>query len=160
MKIIGKNILIISIIAILLTWILAIFFELQVKSVKADASLALSQIATIQGNSIVATSSPIDPVKPLKKIKVIVTAYSSTVWETDDTPFITAAGTQVREGIVANNKLSFGTEVKFPEVYGDKIFVVEDRMNSRKGPYQFDIWMGSHEEAENFGAKIIEAEIL
>lgn len=96
----------------------------------------------------------------VRKIQVIVTAYSSTPWETDDTPYITAAGTLVREGIVANNFFPFGTKVKFPEIFGDKIFVVEDRMDWRKSNYHFDIWFPSYEEAKKFGAKLTIAEIL
>src|SRR3989344_3213041 len=59
------------------------------------------------------------------------TAYSSTPDQTDDTPFITAKGTTVRDGIIAANFLPFGTRIKIPDIYGDKIFVVEDRMNRR-----------------------------
>lgn len=124
-------------------------------------NLDFSQISTIQNNSLLAVSSPSNPEPEVaQKIKVVVTAYSSTPWETWGDPFITAAGTGVREGIIANNLLSFGTRVRFPEIYGDKIFVVEDRMNSRKGYYHVDIWFFSHQEALNFGAKRTYIEIL
>lgn len=88
-----------------------------------------------------------------KKIKVIITAYSSTTWQTDDTPFITASGSNVKEGIVANNMLPFGTEIKIPELYGNKVFTVEDRMNSRKSQYQIDIWFPTLKQAKDFGVK-------
>jgi 3D (Asp-Asp-Asp) domain-containing protein len=88
-----------------------------------------------------------------KKIPVVVTAYSSTPWETDDTPFITASGTEVRDGVVANNLLPFGTRIRIPELYGDKIFTVEDRMHLRKSIYQVDIWFPYTSEAINFGVK-------
>ena len=39
-----------------------------------------------------------------------VTAYSSTPEETDDTPFVTASGTSVRDGVIATNFLEFGTK--------------------------------------------------
>lgn len=97
--------------------------------------------------------------KPIKKIMVVVTGYSSTPWETDDTPYITASGTGVREGIVAANFLPFGTKVKIPEVYGEKIFVVEDRMHPRNY-YHVDIWFSSYWQALNFGATITYVEIL
>jgi len=96
----------------------------------------------------------------LKRVRVIVTGYSSSVWETQGDPFITASGTRVRDGIVANNLLPFGTKIRMPELFGDKIFVVEDRMNSRKGYYHVDIWFPSREEALSFGAKITEMEVL
>ncbi|RLC35094.1 MAG: hypothetical protein DRZ76_01140 [Candidatus Nealsonbacteria bacterium] len=94
------------------------------------------------------------------KVRVVVTAYSSTPEETDADPFITAAGTRVRDGIIANNLLPFGTMVRLPELYGEKIFVVEDRMNPKKGYYHFDIWFPSYWEAKNFGAKNTYVEIL
>ena len=111
-------------------------------------------------------TSFIAPKNPPNKKQVVVsrrwlfvTAYSSTVDQTDSTPFITASNSHVRDGIVAANFLRFGTKVRFPNTYGDKIFVVEDRMNSRY-PYRVDIWMRSREEAKQFGAKIVLIEII
>ncbi len=105
-------------------------------------------------------SAPLPAIEVSKKLKVMVTAYSSTVWETQGDPFITASGSRVRDGIVANNLLPFGVEVRLPEVFGDKVFVVEDRMHSRKGYYHVDVWFPSYESALAFGAKITEMEIL
>ena len=85
-----------------------------------------------------------------KTFDVWVTAYSSTLEETDDTPFITAAGTKVRDGIVALNFLPFGTKVKIPTVFGDKTLVVEDRMHPRKAGF-VDVWMPTKTAAMNFG---------
>lgn len=85
-----------------------------------------------------------------KTLNLFVTAYSSTPEETDDTPFTTASGTTVRDGIVATNLLPFGTKVMIPEHFGDKIFVVEDRMHQRKTK-NLDIWMSSKEKALKFG---------
>ncbi len=96
----------------------------------------------------------------VKKIKMILTAYSSTQDQTDDTPFVTASGKTVADGVIANNMLPFGTKVKIPALFGDKIFIVEDRMHSRKGKYQADIWMPEYSEAKNFGAKLTEIEVL
>ncbi|KPJ73730.1 hypothetical protein AMJ48_00310 [Parcubacteria bacterium DG_74_1] len=73
---------------------------------------------------------------------------------------MTAAGTGVREGVIANNLLPFGTKVRLPEIYGDKIFVVEDRMNSRVGYYHVDIWLPSYRDALNFGSKRTYIEVL
>ena len=64
--------------------------------------------------------------------EVWVTAYSSSPDETDDTPFITASGERVREGIIAANFLPFGAKVLMPELFGDKVFIVADRMHRRK----------------------------
>ncbi len=94
-----------------------------------------------------------------KTMVMTVTAYSSEPGQTDSTPFITAFGTHVRDGIVATNCLPKGTVVRFPEVYGDKEFVVEDRMNARYY-YRMDIWMADTRDAIQFGAKTLKVEIL
>ncbi|MBD3252034.1 hypothetical protein GF380_06350, partial [Candidatus Uhrbacteria bacterium] len=57
---------------------------------------------------------------------VPMTAYTSRPEETDDTPFITADGSHVRDGIVAANFLPFGTKVRIPSLFGDQIFEVHD----------------------------------
>ena len=122
------------------------------------------------GNSVVAVSE--NTTKPsleepeennekeTQKMNVVVTAYSSTTWETDDTPYVTASGTAVSDGIVANNLLSFGTKVKIPEIFGDKVFTVEDRMHWRKSDYQIDIWFPETDKALNFGVRSAYIEIL
>ena len=98
--------------------------------------------------------------KAVKTIKVVLTAYSSTEDQTDDTPFITASGKNVRDGIVANNMLPLGTKIKIPELYGDKVFTIEDRMNKRKSNYHVDIWFPERQVALNFGVKTVEIEVL
>lgn len=131
---------------------------------EAEARLLETQslgIASIQGNSFLPVSEPcFFDVKVVRTIKVIATAYSSTVAQTDDTPFVTAANTNVRDGIIANNLLPFGTQVMVPELYPDKVFVVEDRMHSRKGYYHIDIWFSTYAEAKEFGAKETYIEVL
>ncbi|MBC7073915.1 3D domain-containing protein [Candidatus Parcubacteria bacterium] len=108
------------------------------------------------------TLSPLPslPKSPPLVIVGIVTAYSSTPWETDETPFLTASQTLVRDGVVANNYFPFGTKIKIPEIFGDKVFVVEDRMAPRKWKYHFDVWFENYFEALNFGSKITKIEIL
>lgn len=89
----------------------------------------------------------------------VVTAYSSTVDQCDDTPFITANGTHVRDGIVAANWLKFGTRVRIPEMYGDKVFIVTDRMNTRFSD-RLDIWMAERPDAVKFGMRRLTIEVL
>lgn len=101
-----------------------------------------------------------ESLKPTTQYYMIITAYSSTEDQTDSTPFITASQKQVADGIVANNMLPFGTEVKIPELYGDKVFTVEDRMHYRKGYYHLDIWFPTREEAEEFGVKKAYIEVI
>lgn len=138
------------------------FLALPVQNSIAENSVSFeSKLAIFGGNTLLPIASPLDPEPQISRsLPVVVTAYSSTVWQTDDTPFITAAGTMVRDGIIANNLLPFGTKVRMPEIYGDKIFVVEDRMSWKKGYYHVDIWFPSYGEALNFGAKTTYIEVL
>ena len=98
-------------------------------------------------------------------LRVQASAYSSEPWQTDDSPFITASNTHVRDGIVAANfyingqRVAFGTLLRIPEIFGNKIFIVEDRMNSRY-TNNLDIWFADTELARQFGRKTITIEIL
>jgi 3D (Asp-Asp-Asp) domain-containing protein len=105
---------------------------------------------------VIQRSSP----KPthIKTIKVMVSAFSSTIEETDSTPFVTASGTHVRDGVAAANFLRFGTKIRLPGMYGDKKFVVEDRMAPRFSN-RIDIWFPTKEQARNFGLRYLEVEI-
>jgi 3D (Asp-Asp-Asp) domain-containing protein len=97
--------------------------------------------------------------KSYKKIYLWITAYSSSPDETDEDPFITASNTITRDGIVATNILPFGTKIKIPSLFGNKIFTVEDRMHERKTNF-IDIWMESKEKALRFGIHYAEVLIL
>lgn len=125
---------------------------------------------TVNDNFLVAIYSPsqndIQP-KPEAIVKSIIdeeltisiTGYSSTTDQTDDDPFTTAMGTHVRDGIVAANFLPFGTKIKIPQIFGDKIFTVEDRMNKRYWE-RIDIWFPDRESADNFGLRTLKIQVL
>lgn len=98
--------------------------------------------------------------KVAKTIRLTVTAYSSTVDQTDSDPFTTASGERVADGIIAYNFLPFGTKVRFPERFGNKIFVVEDRLRTGHGHYIADMWMPSRQQAQQWGARILTMEIV
>lgn len=90
---------------------------------------------------------------PARGVRLVeMTAYTSEVGQTDQSPFVTANGTRVRDGIVAANFLKFQTRIRLPELYGDKIFVVTDRMHERY-TNRVDIWMEKKSEALRFGVK-------
>ncbi len=89
---------------------------------------------------------------------VTSTAYNSLPWQTDDTPFITASGTHVRHGVVAANFLPIGTRIKIPELYGDQVFIVEDRMNARYYK-RLDVWMEHYDDAIAYGVRTITIEV-
>lgn len=95
----------------------------------------------------------------IRSFWVTTTAYSSTIDQTDDTPFITAKNTFVRDGVVAANFLPFGTRIRIPQIFGDKVFIVEDRMNKRYWK-RIDIWMKSRSLAKNYGIKYVQVEIV
>jgi 3D (Asp-Asp-Asp) domain-containing protein len=120
-------------------------------------------IIAVQGNSLkgIIGANPEYTVK--EEIFVLMTAYSSSIWETDNEvendPFITANGSWVHWGTVAANFLPFGTKIRIPAVFGDEVFEVEDRMNARK-KIQIDIWQPSREEALDFGVKTGYIQIL
>jgi len=115
-----------------------------------------SVITTITINNI---SESITPTQIAQTKTVIITAYSSTPDQTDATPFITAAGTHVRDGIIATNFLKFGTKVKIPELFGDKVFTVEDRM-APKNNHKIDIWFPDRQSALEFGVQKAEVAVL
>lgn len=92
-----------------------------------------------------------------------ITAYNSDPAQTDDTPCITANGFNVcehgEEDTIAANFLKFGTKVRIPDLYGDRIFVVRDRMNKRYSD-RVDIWMKEKTDARQFGVKVAKIEVV
>ncbi len=92
-----------------------------------------------------------------------MTAYNSEVAQCDASPCITANGFNVCkhhiEDTVATNFLPFGTKIRIPELFGDRIFIVRDRMNKR---YQnrIDVWLLHRDNAIDFGVKYPLVEVL
>jgi 3D (Asp-Asp-Asp) domain-containing protein len=91
-------------------------------------------------------------VPAVRTYRVSMTAYNSEEAQTDDTPFIAADGTHVFDGMIAANFLKFKTRVRIPELFGDKVFVVHDRMNKRYTD-RVDVWMEHKSDALKFGVK-------
>lgn len=113
------------------------------------------ELLTLPSSQVLA----IDPngKRPDKIVNAVITAYTSTPDQTDSTPFIAASGKHVYDGMIAANWLPFGTKIKIPSLYGDKIFTVDDRMNSRYGYGRLDMWLDtSKTEAMKFGVKRVE----
>jgi|GEM_PF-4265513 len=97
---------------------------------------------------------------PMRVHNLQVSAYTSRVRETDDTPFETASGKRVRWGIVASNKFPLGTKLRLPELFGHEIFVVEDCMNERYR-HRVDVWMPRLTPALKFGVKsMVKVEVV
>lgn len=136
-------------------------FREGIQSVRAQE---LPKSATIAEDSIVERPS-VAKAKVTKRaskiVDVWVTAYSSSPAETDDTPFITASGTNVRDGVAASNIFPIGTKFKLPDYFGDKVFVVEDRMNERyNNTHIVDIWFSNQSDALEFGKRTLTLEVL
>lgn len=93
----------------------------------------------------------------------LATAYNSEAAQTDAAPCITANGFNVcehgQEDTVAANFLPFGAKIKMPEFFGDRVFIVRDRMNQRYSD-RIDIWMTDKSKAVKFGVKTVKIEIL
>lgn len=85
-----------------------------------------------------------------------ITAYNSEVSQCWGDPCITATGFNVCEhGVedtIATNRLPFGTKLRIPQFFGDRIFTVRDRMN-RRYHNRMDVWMISERDARSFGIK-------
>ncbi|MBI4120413.1 MAG: 3D domain-containing protein [Parcubacteria group bacterium] len=116
-----------------------------------------SELITVKGIALMSAIQPL--VGVVEVYETFVTAYSSSVDETDATPFITASGETVRDGIVAANFLPLGTKIKIPEYFGNKIFVVKDRM-ARKHDEKVDIWFPSKELAKAFGKRKLQVQVV
>lgn len=94
------------------------------------------------------------PLPAVVPVTAVVTAYTSSPEETDDTPNVNAAGKETRSGTAAcPAKYAFGTVI---EIEGEK-FVCEDRMHLRYRHGDFyDIWMESREEALKWGRRVLQ----
>lgn len=107
----------------------------------------LEGLITLSDNSLTHRS-----LQEKNKYYVTFTGYSSTPDQTDSTPFITATGNRVRDGIVAVNFLEFGTKIIMPELFGNKVFTVDDRMHPSKKE-NVDVWFQTRNEALHFGRR-------
>jgi 3D (Asp-Asp-Asp) domain-containing protein len=90
------------------------------------------------------------------QLTVVASAYAPSLYQTDSTPCVTAAGTKVRPGVIATNFLPMGTLVEID----DKVFIVEDRMNPRYGGYYIDVFLPHTTEALDFGRQKLTVTII
>jgi len=118
---------------------------------------------SIQNKATSTATSTVVKTEVVKESTHTITAYNSDVAQTDDTPCITANGFDVcKNGVedtIATNFLPFGTKVKIPELFGDRIFTVRDRMN-KKHATRVDVWMKNRTEAVNFGVKVAKIQVI
>ncbi len=106
------------------------------------------------------------------------TAYTSSVRETDSTPYITATGARTRLGIIAVSRdmlreLPYGSRVKLEDLgtprglgkgrfyylFNNRVFVVEDTMHPRM-QRRIDVWLPDRNTAIRFGVRNVRVTII
>jgi len=127
---------------------------LKADTLPSGTRLAYGDSSTAIAANAVTVGSPL-----INAIPTWITAYASVPEETSAHPFVTASGQTVRDGIVAANFLPFGTQIQIPELFGNKIFTVEDRMNQRFS-HRVDIWMPAVDKAVVFGIHHVSIVVL
>ena len=178
----SKNFIIFLIIVVIFDFFLFPMPTLADEAVRAETNnnrnlLIISENTDIVGqkneNSIIVNipqqeqpASELPQNKPAKTKKIgnyVVTAYNSEVGQTDDSPCITANGFNLCqhgvEDTIAANFLPFGARVRMPELFGERVFVVRDRMNFRHS-HRVDVWMLKKQDARKFGVKNTKIEVL
>jgi len=128
---------------------------------KSSSAPSLTQIIVDVATQHAAIATlPVVPVVPAKRTMfVTATAYTSSSGECDRDPYTTASGAKTADGVIAANGFPFGTRVRLPDYFGDKVFIVLDRMG-RGGKNRVDIWMQSRHQALEWGVQRVRMEIL
>lgn len=110
-----------------------------------------------------ASPEPSISIKILRTSTHVITAYNSEPGQTDADPCTTANGYNVcqseQEDTIAANFLKFGTKVMIPELFGERIFIVRDRMNKRHAN-RVDVWMKDYDDAIHFGVKVAKIQVI
>lgn len=129
----------------------------------AISNAVLTPDVSVETPTRTLTTLPAPTDKPVivkKSMTLRASAYSSTVDQCDSDPFTTASGKKVADGIIAMNGVPFGTKVRIPSHFGNKVFVVQDRMNAKWGTQRLDIWMPTRHAAIQWGVRTVTIEII
>lgn len=96
--------------------------------------------------------------EPHRLVVAEITAYTSSIDETDDTPTLMADGTNTRQGAIAcPSKYSFGTKVYIE----NNVYTCSDRMNKRyRDSEHFDIWVQDKNSAFEWGRRTLTIKII
>lgn len=121
-------------------------------------------VLDVKQNDNISNHLPVNKDKDIKRTGYYnLTAYNSEAAQTDASPCTTANGFNVCEhGVedtVAANFLPFGAKVRMPDLFGDRVFIVRDRMSPRFDNY-IDVWMKERSDAIKFGVKYARVEVL
>ena len=135
----------------------------------APATPLVEPQSAISGHTLMPTApAPVTSANKVVRYQVTVqvSGYNSEVGQTDASPFIMANGNHVRWGAVAANiidangrNIPFGTVIKIPSLYGDQLFVVEDRLNKRY-TRNVDIWFANKADALKLGRRTVVVEVI
>lgn len=127
------------------------------------AEIDINPMTEKENKSFGPENKPADPYRVVKTSTHTMTAYNSEAAQTDSTPCITANGFNVCnhgiEDTVAANFLPMGTKIRIPDLFGDRVFTVRDRMNKRYSD-RVDIWMLHKADALKFGVRKARIEVL
>ncbi|MBT3539249.1 3D domain-containing protein [Candidatus Parcubacteria bacterium] len=160
-----------SIVVVLIWSFIITSFVPQIVDAKTFEFVNLTKFFTVHNvaNAEILPSFPeIGDVEPRNVLWTVMTAYSSEAAQTDSTPCIPADWTynlcehyedEGAQDTIAANFLPLGTKVRFPDLYGDKIFTVRDRMNARYGNARGDFWMPERQLAVDFGVQRVKMEV-
>lgn len=140
----------------------AVIEDVEIKGVSPENSGLISEDEYLLAPT--GQAARLEPGEKVSGVRVVsMTAYNSEVAQTDASPCITANGFNVcKHGVedtVAANFLPFGTKIRIPDYFGDRIFVVRDRMN-RRYQNRVDVWMKQRSDALKFGVRSGRIEIV
>lgn len=129
-----------------------------------DAATVALMIEAMQNQLRPYGDLPVAPEAPPRHTFMVpITAYTSDVAQTDATPCIAARGFDLcahgEEDVIAANFLPMGAKIRIPDLYGDRVFTVVDRMNARYDRH-VDIWMREYADAKAFGKKYAMIEVF
>lgn len=137
--------------------------DLSVAALLGEDAFTNSSLIGPQNNALPVNAERTPEIVVISTSIRTVTAYNSLPEQTDDTPCITANGFNVCEhdieDTIAANFLKFGTKVRIPKLFGDRIFIVRDRMNQRFSD-RVDVWMKDYEEARKLGKRNVQIEVI
>ncbi len=90
---------------------------------------------------------------------VSISAFTASKKECGKSDGITASGVKVHDGVIACNFLPFGTKVRIPSMYGDKVFTVYCRL--KKGYVNHvDIYTKLVSTALRIGRRTCDIEVI
>ena len=116
-------------------------------------------ISRIEGKAVTYIAPEVEASEIKREIiSAVITAYTSSVDETDDRPWETASGGIAGDGSVACPEwLDFGTHILIQE----KEYTCDDRMNARyRTSNHFDVWRETKQEAYLWGRQLLAVEVL